>query len=284
MKVFLQPPTHMSLAMFRVASALELTAPDGVDIVAREDQADVLILHVIGHEAITYRTDKRVAVMQYCLGTAGASGDAWHPLWARSLATWSYYDLRPHLPRGARFYHAPLGIADIFTDAYTEMPRSGVMTSGYVTGPNAEAIEEVTIAAKTLDLQSVHLGPRPVGGSSDTQYNVTGLLSDAALARLYRRIGYVSGLRFVEGFEMCAAEGLACGARPIMFNRPDAHWFGDHAEYVPEYNGYSLVRELKHVLARRPRPVTPEERAEILVKFNWDTLARGFWQMITEAA
>lgn len=283
MKVFLQPPPGMSLAMFRVASALDLTAPEGVQIVNREDKADVLILHVIGHEAIQYRIDKRVAVMQYCLNPASTA--AWRPLWARSLATWSYYDLRQYLPRGARFYHAPLGIADIFTDAYVEQPRPiGIMTSGYVTGPQAEAIEEATVAAQAAGVISKHLGPRPVGGSSDVQYNATGLIRDEVLARLYRETRYVSGLRFVEGFEMCAAEGLACGARPIMFDRPDAHWFGEHAEYVPEYSGYSLVRDLKFILECDPRPVTAEERAIVLAKFNWDTLARGFWNMIMEAA
>ena len=224
MKVFLQPPPHMSLAMFRVANALEQTLPDGWTPVKREDDADLLLLHVIGPDAINYRTDKRVAVMQYCLNTTGTPVTWWQPLWQRAAATWSYYDLSPY--GCPRFYHAPLGVADIFTDDFAAVPRVfGALTSGYVTGPGAEAIEEVTRACADAGFKSVHLGPRPVGGDPTTKYVCTGLIPDERLAGLYRATRYVSGLRFVEGFEMCAVEGLVCGARPIMFKRTDAKWF-----------------------------------------------------------
>jgi hypothetical protein len=38
--------------------------------VRHEDDADLVVLHVIGTEALTYREDKRVAVMQYCFVSA----------------------------------------------------------------------------------------------------------------------------------------------------------------------------------------------------------------------
>lgn len=282
MKVFLQPPAHLSLAMFRVACALELTAPPDVQIVNHEDKADLLILHVIGPDAINYRADKKCAVMQYCLNTAGTPVTWWQPLWQRAAATWSYYDLTPYAC--PRFYHAPLGVAESFTDEFTPVPRVfGALTSGYVTGPGAEAIEEVTRACAAAGYRSVHLGPRPVGGDPATKYHVTGLIPDAKLAALYHQTRYVSGLRFVEGFELCALEGLACGARPIMFKRTDAKWFHGHARYVTEQGGENLVRELQDIIAQDPEPVTPEERAVVLAKFNWDTLARGFWNTIMEA-
>jgi hypothetical protein len=281
MKVYLRPPAHMSLAMFRVASALELTMPKDWTAVATEDEADLLVLHVIGPEAVGYRLDKRCAVLQYC---TCRDQPAFRPLWARAAATWSYYDLRAAMPASARFYHAPLGAADIFRDPFIEGRREiGCLTSGYVHGDEAEAILEPTQACAANGLRSVHLGPQPVGINEPITITGLGPITDATLARIYRQCRYVSGLRHVEGFELPALEGLCCGARPIMFDRPDdRRWFGDHAVFVPECSGPALYEMLRRVIAVLPSPVTSHERIAVIKKFDWDTLGQGFWRMVQE--
>src|SRR5678815_462012 len=256
MKIYVDPPPTMSNAMFRVARALKETAPAGVRIVNDVSQADLLIMHVIGLDAIDYERNKMCAVVQYCLCPASGVMHWWHPLWERAKAVWSYYDLTPYLPAGARFYHAPMGVNGAFTKPIPFGPRDlAVLTSGYVNGPGAEAIEEVTVACQELGLKSIHLGPRPTNMSPDVQMQTVYNISDVTLASLYRRCQYVSGLRFVEGFELPALEGLVCGARPIMFRRPDARWFNNHACFVTEQHGRPLIDELKEVLSRSPYPV-----------------------------
>jgi hypothetical protein len=91
-------------------------------------------------------------------------------LWSRAAVTWSYYDLRAVMPQDARFYHAPLGIGDHFREDYVEQPRRyGILTSGYVTGSNAEAIEEATLASERAGYPAVHLcRARPVGADPRT--------------------------------------------------------------------------------------------------------------------
>jgi hypothetical protein len=286
MKVYLNPPAHLSRAMFRVATAMVETMPNRFELAPSEDAADLLVMHVIGLEAITHRLDKQVATIQYCMYPGAGNVAQWHPLWTRSLAIWSYYDLAPHLPEGARFYYAPMGVNGIFSRRFPYGPRPiGAMTSGYVNGPGAEAIEEVAIACDRLGIRSMHLGPPPTNMSENAPpLRWVHDISDVTLAGYYRQCRYVSGLRFVEGFELPALEGLACGARPIMFDRPDAHaWFGDHAEYVPEVHGEPLVKELMNVLSRNGHPVTEEERTEVLYQFDWHRIARGFWNKIMEA-
>lgn len=279
MKVYVQAPANVSLAMHRVAGVLFQTAPQGVEIVDDMDAADLLVLHVIALDALDYRTDKRCAVIQYCSYTGTDSYEQWRPLWERSLATWSYYDLP-----APRFYRAPMGVSHEFALPFTEGPRDvGIFTSGFVTGPGAEAIEECCLAADALGLKSLHLGPRPSGMRAGVTCNSTGIISDQLLAHAYRRSRYVSGLRFVEGFEMPALEGLACGARPIMFDRPsDRYWFGDHAHFVPECHGEELVERLIAVLEEQPEIVDERERQAVLERFNWTTIAVGFWQRIME--
>lgn len=270
--------------MTRVARALEVTRPSDAQIVHSEREADVLVLHVIGPESVTYREDKPCAVVQYCTGVGDRRWATWQPLWNRAIATWSYYDLHPVMPTDATFYHAPLGLDDAFRKPFdVHGPRDlGVLTSGFVAGPGAEAIEEMTIAADRMGWNSMHLGPRPTNMSKRTKVSSVHGISDDQLAGLYRRTRYVSGLRFVEGFEMPAMEGLAQGARPVMFDRPEARrWFNDYAIFVPECHGEQLVEELLKVFrAGARRAVTDEEAEQVRRTFDWNVVAAGFWDVI----
>ena len=42
------------------------------------------------------------------------------------------------------------------------------------------------------------------------------------------------------------------------------------------------MREVREIIEQEPDPVTPEERAEVMAKFNWDTLGRAFWTRVQE--
>lgn len=287
MRVFVDPPSHLSQAMFRVARALKRYAPADVTVVSHPEKADVHILHVVGLDAVDYvqkRTDLKYAVVQYCVG-AGLS-DAWLPLWDRAQLVWSYYDLRYRRQPTFNFYHAPLGVdADVFKP--TNGSRSSVMTSGYVSGPGAEAIYEVSEAADRCDMSVVHLGPIPEMNGKPMPLpmfwrSVHGV-PDLVLAREYSQSKWVSGLRFVEGFELPVIEGLACGARPIVFDRADMRqWYDGHAVFVPEVHGNDLINRLVEVFNEEPKPVLPVEREAILTKFDWAYIAAGFWTRLLE--
>lgn len=267
--------------MFRVANALERYAPDDIQIVDREDEADLLVLHVIGLEAVEYRKDKACAVMQYCTGGDRNHLEPWAPLWNRAKLVWSYYNLAEYF---SNFYHAPLGIDPVFRAPFVERVRDyTVMTSGYVNGMPQEAIEEPTLAAFRIEGKPVHLGRIPVGLTQPLDMNLLHDPGDSDLASFYRRCKWVAGLRFVEGFEMGVIEGLACGARPIVFDRPDnRHWFGNHVEYVTECQGVPLTEQLVKIFLSTDPHVSVQERDAVLAKFNWKKLVTGFYDRVKE--
>jgi hypothetical protein len=279
-KVFLRPTGLFSPAMMRVARALVQYAPDPVRVVGTFDEADAVVSHVICPGAPPVKPE---IIIQYCLNSAECPYD-WLPRWRQALMVWSYYDLGS--PEGVNYYHAPLGVDAAFLDKCEagEGPRDiPVMTSGCTTGPRAEAIEEPALAASSVGLRVLHLGPSAVEGMPATPpgwSSVTGI-SDCDLAALYRRTEWVSGLRHVEGFEMPVIEGLCCGARPIVFDRPDmTQWYEGHAAFVPECNGAELVEVLTEVFRHLPVPVGDSERAEVARKFDWGVIARGFWERL----
>lgn len=283
----LPEPANMSQAMVRVARWLRAHAPACVRFVPAPEGADLAVLHVIGSDALSYESPARAtAVIQYCMKTAGGTREQWAAWWRRQGMVASYYDLSADVPEGTPFVHVPLGV-----DARTFRPigdarRDAVMTSGYVAGPGAEAIEEAAIAAAVAGLRTFHLGPRPTGmGRPPARWRSAHGIPDGELALELSGCLWASGLRFVEGFELPALEGLMCGARPVMFDRPEARrWFDGHAVFVPERSGAELVGILSAVFSRPPAPVTPAERAEAARKFDWAGVAGRFWDAAVWAA
>jgi hypothetical protein len=299
-KVCLAPPPGLSRAMTRVERALARHAPPDATLVDDRAAADLAVLHVIGAEGVRpivdelRRTGRRYAVIQYCLRTTSEPRTGWwRDIWADAAAVWSYYDLRAALradgvtePDGWTFYDAPLGLDRAFARAVSlpEPPTRpiGIMTSGYVAA-GQEAIFECAVAAERVGLTTLHIGPPTVVGMArkPTGWTAAHDVDDATLARAYGSARFVSGLRYGEGFELPAAEGLACGARPIMFDRPDARrWFDGLAAFVPVSDGAPLTAAIAEVLCGHGPPVSAAERALAADRFNWTRIAAGFWAAI----
>ena len=126
--------------------------------------------------------------------------------------------------------------------------------------------------------QMFHLGPMLNLGPG-----VSYLLgcTDDEVADMWSQCSYVAGMRRIEGFELPALEGLACGSRPVVFDAPHyRNWFGEHAEYVPETDHDSVVEALKRLFSGRLRPVTESEREAVVRKFDWEVLTKGFWEAL----
>jgi len=289
MKAFVKcVPASLGKGLHRVADALARYAPPEIEIVDDAVTADLVVIHCIGHGSMqgwAIRDDQRTAMIQYCLLTTEDSRpEAWLPHWQRARVVWSYYDLYDYmLKRGHlitpdppfNFYHAPLGVdGTVFRPAEPARKRFGIGTSGFVA--DTEGVKECYAACKATGHNLFHLGPQlGLGPGVLYMHNI----SDDDVAELWSQCAYVAGLRRIEGFELPALEGLACGSRPIMFDVPHyRRWFGDHAEYVPEVGFDEVVAAITEILSKPVRPVTPAERTHVLELFDWKKLVTGFWQ------
>lgn len=291
MKVHIGPVPKLSIAMNRVADALEEFAPSWVTPVHDPKKADLQILHVIGKHAVQrWMKAPKFAAIQYCVGPLNPDfvTYSWSDIWDAAEIVWSYYALNPFIPE-KKFYFSPLGIPKYFA----ENPGNGsfrnidIFTSGYVSGPRSESIEEVAIAAKILGKKVMHLGPRKIQNMTidpGPKWESVNNVSDSKVAHIYHRTKWVSGLRQVEGFEFPVIEGLISGARPIVFDRPDMRrWYDGHAVFIPPCNGKELVDVLVALLKTEPKPVTKKEQKEVAKKFCRERISKGFWSKLKEA-
>lgn len=262
-----------SRSVRRVVNALGKYAPSYVDIVNNIEDAELVVIHINGRLEKNTRyikfIDRPYAVIQYALkSTLNPDAEDWMPIWTGSELVWSYLRLEGEFG----FYRAPLGV-----DSNVFYPRSGdkvytVLTSGE--GYLAESVREVMIAVKRTDKHMAHLGSHLLKEGVDYFDDLT----DEALAVLYSACDYVSGLRRTEGFELPAAEGLMCGARPILFDRPHyKDWYDELAVFIPETNRDQIANDVEIVFRDGVRPVTDDEIAKGKTRFNWEDLVRDFW-------
>lgn len=286
MNVYLAPPDTPSRALDRVAAAFAKYPHPGITLVANEQAADLVVLQVVGRRESILKKARQIldrgqsySVIQYVQrSTKTPHTKWWIELWQSAQVVWSYLPLdewahEDHYGGSAfAFYQAPLGVeSDIFTTRNLKRHIT-VMTSGrdWLT----ESVRECALAADAVGGVAVHLGAelrRDVACFSG--------LSDAALAILYNQCQYVSGLRRIEGFELPAAEGLLCGARPILFDREHyRRWHGTWAEYVTEGDRPAVIEQLVELFKQPVRPVTQQEREDAAWRFHWPNILHGFWE------
>jgi glycosyltransferase involved in cell wall biosynthesis len=284
MKVCLRAiPSGLSRGIHRVARALEDYKPDWVTVVKDPKEADLWVLHVIGHGSMeefdaTLARGARVAMIQYCLRTTeNPSAEAWLPYWNRAELVMSYYDLAAYAGDSFKFMYTSLGVdTEVFQPCLTQKKLHVIGTSGTIAA--TEGVKEANDAALRLSRRQLHLGPKLALGPNVTY--VTGV-TDTQLAALWTSCDYVAGLRRIEGFELPALEGLACGARPVCFDAPHyRQWFGEHAEYIPEVAAEDVTEALVELFRRPVRPVMKAERMEVARKYAWEPIASRFWEGI----
>jgi hypothetical protein len=299
-------PTHYSPAIARIGRALCEHAPASVQIVARpapirkdqrvpalmqdETAGELVVIYVNGmHDRLCALAERcvargqRYAVIQIALRTTRHhSTETWRELWRKAAVVWSYYPLDLWIaedhgpPLDFNFYHAPLGVdSAIFTLPSADRHRDIlVCTSGFQR--NQEGVAECDEAAVSVDGRIFQLGPHLDKMKSQVSYAQG--ITDEELARWYQQCQWVCGLRRHEGFELPAAEGLLCGARPLFYDRPHYRcWFEQWAEFVPEEPHDLVVENLKRLFKRGPKPVSERERAEAAMAFSWPRVVHGFW-------
>lgn len=279
---------HHSRPMQRVRDALIQYLPNTLKVTSNRDEANLVVLHIQGRcdhnhlmaEHITKRGQK-LAVIQYCIrSTKQPETTGWTKLWGMASVVWSYLNIPALLTEDnslfelSDFYYSPLGVSKDFGACLTSDKKFLIGTSGR--SWLSESVREVANAAWRVNERVFHLGPVL---HQDSRITFLQGMNDQELSKLWASCKYISGLRRTEGFEFPTAEGLVCGARPVLFNRDHYKmWYGDLAEYIPEGSRMEVIESLEALFRGPYRWVTLEERIEARRRFNWERIIRGFWE------
>jgi hypothetical protein len=299
MIAYVECPPTLGQGIHRVVRELKAHAPAGVTFTEDRAGADHIVHHVVGVgnfsptpiDVLIEQDAKRYSVIQYCLKTTEQPGVEWwdQMVWGGATCVWSYYDLiqrmkdEQHWTSGEQwpaFYHAPLGVSAAFHPPTPRVAKAYLVgTSGYLAEP--ECIDAWFAVCEATGQRLFHLGPwLPCFNAAPGLVTQLNGIDDATLAMKWAACHYVNGLRATEGFELPAAEGLACGARPVLFDRAEhREWFEARAVYITEGRTRAeLTAQLRHLV---PTPLMmPGETTWAREQFNWGRLCQGFWARV----
>lgn len=298
MKVYLKPDTD-SRGINRVVDALIRYLPKGVEAVETPQEADFEIIHVWGrHDTVERRIEalerakKPFAMIQYVLKSSMRPDAAdWLDMWYKAKVVWSYYDLMQICvnegmyeengecitPPEFNFYHAPLGVdSEVFIDQFFDRKFIIGASSQHAL---SEGARECAFAAKEVKKQMFFLGHELRRGHDIVCRQD---LPDKRVANFWSMCTFISGLRRVEGFELPVIEGALCGARPIVFDRPEMRkWFGEFAIFIPEGPREQVIKSLANIFSvDGVMEINEPTKQLIRDRFNWETILKGFWEKI----
>jgi len=277
MNVFFDLPNE-SRGMGRVVFNLDKYLPDDMFRVSNPDEADLVVIHVNGrHDHRTRQalkikaSGRKYAVIQYVLQSCRNPNPLdWMELWGGATCMWSYYDLKEYVPG---MYHAPLATdpALFYKQETDKKYIVGTLGLDY----RKECVGETRRAAFMLG-RTVHIGPNFIEDpNNDTVQNLT----DDEVRNVYNQCHWFSVLRREDGFEMPGLEAALCGVRPIMYDTPNyRQWYDGISEFIPEQKSGMVVKNLKRLLSKEPRPVKDAEIADIKTRFNWKQIISEFWK------
>lgn len=285
MRVYVKYHDPLSFAINRVIAALIEYAPSSVEFIDDWREADLHVYHVTGklhHHMAWCKTTKSYAAIQYTLrASRNKSTVDWMPFWKGAKAVWSYYDLamlcrEDGVKQEFNFYHAPLGVDNRIFKKYNNGEREYMIcTTGGLW--ETESVRECVLAAESLGGKTVHLGPHEVGAGRN--FECFRKVDDATIVDLFNKCKYVAGLRRAEGFELPAAEGIFCGARPVVFDSPHyRQWYDGIAEFIPENSREETIESLRSVFSKEWQQITDSELAEAKNRFDWQRIVTGFWE------
>ncbi|MHC4748318.1 MAG: hypothetical protein ACYTFW_00445 [Planctomycetota bacterium] len=297
MRVRIEPAEQNDMAITRVRNALKQYAPAGLEFIEDpgEFDVDLLVMNINGRCG---RTKRRIAkarnygaeiiILQISLlSTINPDVRDWMPVWDIAKMIWSYYDLpQIAIDQGVeptfadKFYRAPLGAdSETFKPSGAEKKyRAITVTRGYLT----ESTREIIRAIRQAGGEIAYVGPHMEGLEHVHELHQFENVSDEKLADLYSSSYYVCALRRNEGQDLPAAEGLLCGARPIVFDRADqADWYGEFSVVIKETGRDQIERDLATIFKEHPEPEVHRYEIEKAKEvFSWQKFAEGVWSWL----
>jgi glycosyltransferase involved in cell wall biosynthesis len=122
-------------------------------------------------------------------------------------------------------------------------------------------------------------------GVSD-RVTVTGFVTDAELADLYRRASAFAFLSSYEGFGLTPLDAIAAGVPPVVLDTPTAREvYGEAAHYVPHPDPALIEAALDRVLFdTSARSALLAAGPVVVGRYSWTSTGRATLAAITEAA
>lgn len=277
-KIFEYTHPSWGVAFKRISLAFHTYAPDWVEWVEDEKDSDLNLIHVVGGgEVPMLQLPKKKIIIQHCYFTASPQEFDYPKYWEESLLSCSFHDLTKYTTRKFNYHGMPWGADPAVFNLHPPSIREFIVgATGHIA--ETEGIDKVYEAVAQTKSKMWHTGQN--FGWDSNRYQFIPYLHDTYFAKLLNHTQYISALRFIEGFELMAIEGLMCGARPIITQDATYDWYREHAYTVDTTK--DIVPQLVDILSNSPRELSAEEHTKIISTFSWSTIMHNFYTAVEE--
>ena len=275
-KVFEYLHPAWGIVLKKISHHLRMYAPEDVVWVDEIPKSDLQIIHIIGtgEYEIAEKSPNKI-IWQHCYKTAGNL--PWDNLWANSLLSASFHNLKKYTTKQFNFLHLPLGFNRSFF--YPRVPFEQRPKVAFVTGHilNDECIGEIYEACAKAGYTLYHTGENFNLGSN---YVYLEYLPEVTYADLLgTAVKYVFGLRRVEGFEVAVIEGIASGAVGVVPTLDTYSWYDGIAIKV-DVESSNLSKNIYNILIDNEKI---DFDAQILKQFEWKNIINKFWNSVWQS-
>jgi hypothetical protein len=271
MKIYEELNKDFGRAFIRISKAFHDYAPECIEFVDSPDKADVNLIHSLGSGELQFMSRPNKVIVQHCYLTGSSE---YTKYWKDSLLTVSFHNLKLYTDIDFNFLSIPWGVEPSVFSRTEKEKDNLVFTTGHVA--ETENIDKVYDAVKYLNTFMIHTGENFKWDSTYYKYHM--YMDDEKFAHLLNRTKYTVGLRSIEGFEMHCAEGLFCGARPIVPKLDTYRWYDGLCHYIDMDK--DIVEQLIIIFSGEFIPLTFDEYREAHERFSWVSIMSQFYDRL----
>lgn len=267
----------LSRAFKRILDGINLTKPSNVSFVENPNIADLIIKPIVNYKDVDDLAEDAI-IWQLCYKTAGENLEFWNYVWRKAKLVISYFDLPVPPDVEYKFLRMPLGYDPNIFQALSTPRTADVLTTGYMDGKGHEVIREFVDVFEVVH----HIGRN---FKYDKGYLNHESVSDRHLVELYNDSRFVSGLRYIEGFELPVVEGMACGCVPIIFDMECyTHWYRYAVTINPQLPITQQLIQYGRDINEELYDFLREYNKEEAKNFTWQKVMIPFWERILKLA
>ena len=276
-KLFEYQNPSWGTAFKRISKAFHDYSPSNIQWKEYAGSADVVMVHVVGTGEIpiiekVLKAGKKIIIVAHIYRTGGNID--WETLLPEAILSVSFHDFKSYFPNlNCNFYSTPWGVDNtIIYDMNIPKTRK-ILSTGYVA--DTECLDKLYQACVNTNNFMYHTGKNFEFGE---KYVHIPWLNDQGFNTMLNSVQYTSCLRDIEGFEMMGAEGLFCGARPIVPDLPTYDWYEDFGYYVDMQK--DIVKQLEDLLLLTPPVPKEDEMQRIRELFDWKNIVPSIFERI----
>lgn len=181
-----------------------------------------------------------------------------------------------------RWLRVPWGVSteDFLLPLRKEEPEFTIYTWGASADPEEELLETVYEACKRVNGKMLHSGYDYKFDDGKNYFYLPPAKTKQEVAERYNMCKFSNAMRREDGFELANIEAPLANSRPVTLNFGSYRYFFEGQSSSIMVNPAKVQDILEYIFTEKYRPITLEEKRDIIENFRWKDSCGPFWKQV----